>query len=133
MENHIKSAFEKRIGKIDHDSFITVVQAFFQDYKENNLWTVPMQYVMINGETELKPYLLELSKGLFALVLITDSSYMNYFKNKNYMEIYAKSIMQLLKDTPGIGGIIINPFLEYHCYLPRTAIFSYMDSAGVKY
>lgn len=116
----LNDAFNRRIGKKDHDSFIEVVNAFFEEAQQNEAFIIPFHFVQDSkGDMQFQPVFILSSKGEAMLTMVTDAEYMRYFNNGSHLEIEAIKILQLLRDDATIAGIIINPFSEYHCYLPR--------------
>lgn len=118
---YLKKAFEKRFGKVDHDSFIEVVEAFFTEYERDSTLIVPVH--IVDGEYQPVIY----SKSILrALVIVSDAEYMRYFEDQSYMGVKAKGVVDILRTNEFLHGIIINPFSPYHCFLPREDTFAYL-------
>ena len=128
MGQILKEAFEKRMGRQDHESFMLVVEAFFEELEKDALIDVP---ISITAEG-VQPIFAQLKDGKQAIVIVTDRTYMNYYRESSQFGMTPKALVKMMKDNDCIGGILINPhFRDCHCFLPREDTLSVLDANGI--
>lgn len=123
MGKLLQEAFKKREGHQDHETFIDVVEAFFQEYEQDDTVLVP---VAIKNEATC-PGLLPMGNGKYALIVVTDWSYLYAFKEKSNMGMTPKNLVRIMKESENVEGIIINPTSPSHCFLPKNDIIGVLS------
>lgn len=124
----LKGAFENRFGKTDRESFLIVVQAFFNELNKDSLVTIPMSLNTNLESPEYQPRFVQLPDGRVGISIITDDEYMNQFDDSTNMKVTMSHLVQMMCQNEICGGIVINPFSKSHCYLPKESILQILDS-----
>lgn len=116
MGAEFKKAFEHRVGKVNHETFIEVVEAFLGEVETNDKYIVP-----IDASDPNNPQIrfIEMGGEEVAVPVVSDTKYLNGFPDTTYTLMEARELLRFFDRNKFIAGIIINPFSPFHCFLPR--------------
>lgn len=128
MGEVLAKAFRKREGRQDHKSFIEVVNAFFQELRDDTPVIVPVNL----NEKGWRPQLMPMPDGKYALIVVTDEAHLSNFKEKSNVGMSPKNLVQIMKEYGNVGGIIINPFSMSNCFLPKYDVLGFLNQMGYK-
>lgn len=130
MGMKLKKAFEKHVGRVDDESYVEVAKAFLDEVEANDEYIVAVDSSDPNNKVIL---LMELGDGQVGLPVLSDTSYVKDFPGGEYARIDACDLMQFFEANEFITGIIINPYSEFHCYLPRHETFEYLRQNNIDF
>lgn len=126
----LKEAFENRVGNVNHESFIEVVEAFLTEVEENDEYIVPLN--ISHGEDNAEYMLIEVGPNKVAACVISDVEYIKDFEGQAYTLANARDFMKFVKRNRFLTGIVINPFSKDLCFLPREETFRCLEDNGIE-